>query len=97
MDLKCFTLETPVAPHISSIFKLQFLRDTSSPQHSPFIRYLIKSLNKNPDRAPAEIPLDPKMAKVNSFALDCMSLYLSSLAFGIDVNMNTLVNAPSVT
>ena len=43
-----------------------------------------------------DIPLDPKLAKLNNYLFDTFSLYLSKLQFVIDINVNALANAPTL-
>lgn len=43
-----------------------------------------------------EIPLDPKLAKLNNYLFDTFALYLSKLQFVIDINVNALANAPTL-
>jgi hypothetical protein len=45
---------------------------------------------------PPEISLDSKLAKLNNFLFDSLALLLRELKFGLEMNVNTLANAPSL-
>jgi hypothetical protein len=81
------------------LLKLQFSKQLESVNYPNFLKFMLRQ--KHPGEPLSMVlpvlPLDSKMGKLNNFLFDSLALYLQQLCFGMEVNLNALANAPTLT
>lgn len=98
-DLQVISVRTPVADTMGYLLKLQFSKQLESVNYPNFLKFMLRQ--KHPGeplwRDLPVLPLDSKLGKLNNFLFDSLALYLQQLSFGMEVNLNALANAPTLT
>jgi len=62
-----------------------------------FLKHMLKKLNKAElNQQVVDTSLDSKLHKLNSFMFDSLCLLLVHFKFSLEINVNTLANAPSI-